>query len=156
MGYSLAEAAVEAGAKVTLVSGPTHLDVPNHVDCINVLSALDMQKAVMDNITEQDIFIGVAAVADYRPTDVADCKIKKTADKDHMTITMVKNPDILAGVANLDNKPFTVGFAAETNNVEEYARSKLKRKKLDMIAANHVGGDKTGFGTDDNLSLIHI
>ena len=155
MGYSLAQAAVEAGAKVTLVSGPTHLNIPEHVNVINVISALDMQKAVMDNINDQDIFIGVAAVADYRPTETAECKIKKKANDDTMTITMVKNPDILAGVANLPNAPFTVGFAAETNDVEEYARGKLERKKLDMIAANHVGGEDTGFGTTDNaITLI--
>ena len=154
MGYAIAEAAVEAGAKVTLVSGPTHLTVPDHVECIDVVSALNMQQAVMDNIAEQDIFIGVAAVADYRPIDVADCKIKKKTDNDHMTITMVKNPDILAGVAELDKPPFTVGFAAETNDVEDYARGKLERKKLDMIAANHVGGTKTGFGTIENEIML--
>ena len=155
MGYALAEAAVEAGAKVTLVSGPTNLAAPNHVERIDVISALDMQAAVMDNIDEQDIFIGVAAVADYRPIDVAECKIKKTSDNDQMTITLTKNPDILAGVTALENKPFTVGFAAETNNVIDYAQGKLERKNLDMIAANHVGGDETGFGTNDNaITLI--
>ena len=155
MGYAIAQAAVEAGAKVTLVSGPTHLSIPDHVNAINVISALDMQAAVMKNIDEQDIFIGVAAVADYRPVETADCKIKKKTDQDTMTITMVKNPDILAGVAALEKAPFTVGFAAETNDVEEYARGKLKRKKLDMIAANHVGGNTTGFGTPDNeIKLI--
>ncbi len=155
MGYAIAQAAVEAGAKVTLVTGPTHLAVPNHVNAINVVSALDMQAAVMENIESQDIFIGVAAVADYRPVEVADCKIKKKTDEDTMTITMVKNPDILAGVAALEKPPFTVGFAAETNDVEQYARGKLERKKLDMIAANHVGGNTTGFGTPDNeIKLI--
>ncbi len=155
MGYSLAQAAVEAGAKVTLVSGPTHLTPPEHVNALQVISALDMQEAVMDNISNQDVFIGVAAVADYRPIETAECKIKKKTDNDTMTITMVKNPDILAGVASLPNAPFTVGFAAETNDVEEYAKGKLERKKLDMIAANHVGGKDTGFGTADNaITLI--
>lgn len=155
MGYALAEAAVEAGAKVTLVSGPTHLSVPDHVNCIDVVSALDMQTVVMDNISNQDIFIGVAAVADYRPVDVSDCKIKKTKNDDEMTIHLIKNPDILAGVAALKNKPFTVGFAAETNNVIDYARGKLERKKLDLIAANHVGGNETGFGSNENaITLI--
>ena len=155
MGYALAEAAVEAGAKVTLVSGPVHLSTPDHVEKISITSALDMQKAVMDNIVNQDIFIGVAAVADYRPVEVSDNKIKKQAGQDTMTITLERNPDILAGVAELENPPFTVGFAAETNDVEKYARGKLERKKLNMIAANHVGGNEIGFGTTDNaITLI--
>ena len=155
MGYALAEAAVEAGAKVTLVSGPVHLSTPDHVEKISITSALDMQKAVMDNIVNQDIFIGVAAVADYRPVEVSDNKIKKQVGQDTMTITLERNPDILAGVAELENPPFTVGFAAETNDVEKYARGKLERKKLNMIAANHVGGNEIGFGTTDNaITLI--
>lgn len=154
MGYSLAEAAVEAGARVTLVTGPTHLDIPEHVNAIPVQSALDMQNAVMQHIEEQHIFIGVAAVADYRPVEAAEQKMKKTADNDTMTITLVKNPDILAGVAALDNAPMTVGFAAETNDVEQYATAKLKRKNLDLIAANHVGGQETGFGTPDNAIIL--
>jgi len=120
---------------------------------VNVVSALEMHSAVMNSIKDQDIFIAVAAVADYRPVDSADQKIKKNADE--MTITMVKNPDILADVAGGENSPFCVGFAAETNDVVDYARGKLERKKLDMIAANHVGGPETGFGTPDNaISLI--
>ena len=153
MGYSLAQAAVEAGADVTLVSGPTHIAKPERVNTVNVISALDMHAAVMNDIEAQDIFIGVAAVADYRPIDSADQKIKKNADE--MTITMVKNPDILADVAALEKRPFCVGFAAETNDVVSYARGKLERKKLDLIAANHVGGSDTGFGTPDNaITLI--
>jgi phosphopantothenoylcysteine decarboxylase/phosphopantothenate--cysteine ligase len=153
MGYALAQAAVEAGAKVTLVSGPTNLATPDHVERIDVTSALDMHTAVMASIAEHDIFVGVAAVADYRPVEPAEQKIKKDANE--MTITMVKNPDILAEVAALDKPPFCVGFAAETNDVVDYARGKLERKKLDMIAANHVGGTETGFGTPDNaITLI--
>jgi len=153
MGYSLAQAAIEAGATVTLVTGPTHLDTPDHANVKKVISALDMHAAVMESIDEQDIFIGVAAVADYRPVNSADQKIKKNADE--MTITMIKNPDILADVAALNNRPFCVGFAAETNDVIDYAQSKLERKKLDMIAANHVGGTETGFGSPDNaITLI--
>lgn len=153
MGYALAQAAIEAGAKVTLVSGPTHISTPARANIINTLSALDMHEAVMSNINEQDIFIGVAAVADYRPVHSENQKIKKNAEE--MTITMVKNPDILADVANLPKRPFCVGFAAETNNVIEYARGKLERKNLDLIAANHVGGEETGFGTPDNaITLI--
>ncbi len=153
MGYALAQAAIEAGAEVTLVSGPTHISKPEHATIINTVSALDMHSAVMSSIDEQDIFIAVAAVADYRPIQSADQKIKKNADE--MTITMIKNPDILADVAGREKPPFCVGFAAETNNVIDYARGKLVRKKLDMIAANHVGGSETGFGTPDNaITLI--
>ena len=112
-----------------------------------------MHSAVMADVHSSDIFIGVAAVADYRPVDSADQKIKKNADE--MTLTMVKNPDILAEVANLNKPPFCVGFAAETNDVVNYARGKLERKKLDLIAANHVGGNETGFGVPDNaITLI--
>ncbi len=153
MGYALAEAAIEAGAEVTLVTGPTHITKPERATVLDVVSALDMHSAVMSTIDQQDIFIGVAAVADYRPVDSADQKIKKNADE--MTITMIKNPDILADVASRDAPPFCVGFAAETNDVVDYARSKLERKKLDLIAANHVGGSETGFGTPDNaITLI--
>ncbi len=153
MGYALAQAASEAGAKVTLVSGPTNLPFPERVTPVKVVSALEMHEAVLSNIEEQDVFIGVAAVADYRPVDSAEQKIKKNADT--MTINMVKNPDILADVAAHDKRPLCVGFAAETNNVVDYARGKLERKKLDMIAANHVGNSETGFGTADNaITLI--
>jgi len=153
MGYALAQAAAEAGADVTLVSGPTHIEKPERVSVIDTQSALDMHAAVMDNIHDQEIFIGVAAVADYRPVDLAQEKIKKSADE--MTITMVKNPDILAEVAALDQRPFCVGFAAETTDVVDYARAKLERKNLDLIAANHVGGSETGFGVPDNaITLI--
>ena len=153
MGYAVAQAAVEAGAEVTLVSGPTHIQAPESVNTINTISALDMHAAVMSHIDAQDIFIAVAAVADYRPISSANQKIKKNTDE--MTITMVKNPDILADVASLESRPFCVGFAAETNDVAAYARGKLERKKLDLIAANHVGGSETGFGTSDNaITLI--
>ncbi len=153
MGYALAQAASEAGADVTLISGPTNLNPPERVNTVNVISALDMHRAVFDVIDQQDIFIGVAAVADYRPVNSAVQKIKKNADE--MTITMVKNPDILADVASHTKRPFCVGFAAETNDVVEYARGKLDRKNLDMIAANHVGSSETGFGTPDNaITLI--
>lgn len=153
MGYALAQAAIEAGARVTLVSGPTALTPPERAKIINVVSALDMHAAVMQDIQDQHIFIGVAAVADYRPADQQAQKIKKSQDE--MTITMIKNPDILADVAARDPAPFCVGFAAETNDVVAYARGKLERKKLDLIAANHVGGDETGFGVPDNaITLI--
>jgi phosphopantothenoylcysteine decarboxylase/phosphopantothenate--cysteine ligase len=153
MGYALANAAVQAGARVTLVTGPTHIAKPDRVKVIDVVSALEMHQAVMDSISKQDIFIGVAAVADYRPIISADQKIKKNDPV--MTIEMVKNPDILADVANLEKPPFCIGFAAETNDMVEYAKGKLERKKLQLIAANHVGGTDTGFATPDNaITLI--
>ena len=153
MGYTIAQAAIECGAQVTLVSGPTSLEPPAEANTIDVISAQDMHKAVVQDIEQCDIFIAVAAVADYRPVDLAEHKIKKKHDR--MTIEMVKNPDILAEVAALKNPPFCVGFAAETSNVVEYARAKLKQKNLQMIAANHVGGSETGFGTPDNaITLI--
>lgn len=153
MGYAIAQAAVEAGAKVTLVSGPTNLNTPEYVEVRKVISAIDMRTAVMQDIQNYDIFIGVAAIADYRPKEVKNRKIKKNTDE--MTLTMIKNPDILAEVAALNTPPFCVGFAAETNDVESHARKKLKQKKLQLIAANHVGGTETGFGTPDNaITLI--
>ena len=153
MGYALAQAAIEAGAQVTLVSGPTALTPPEHAKVVKVVSALDMHAAVMQDIQDQHIFIGVAAVADYRPADLQAQKINTSPDE--MPHTMVKNPDILADVAARDAAPFCVGFAAETNDVVAYARGKLERKKLDLIAANHVGGEETGFGVPDNaITLI--
>lgn len=152
MGYALAQAAADAGANVTLISGPTNLSPPDKVVRINIKSAQEMYDQVMQTIEQQDIFIGVAAVADYRPVDVAENKIKK--NNDTLTIEMVKNPDILASVAELEKPPFCVGFAAETNDVIKHASDKLKRKKLDMIAANQVGNTDTGFGTDDNIITL--
>lgn len=153
MGYALAQAAAEAGAHVTLVSGPTYIEKPERVASKDVISALDMHAAVMQDIAQQDIFIGVAAVADYRPVDSADQKIKK--NHDHIELSMVKNPDILGDVAAIVDPPFCVGFAAETNDVVDYARAKLERKKLHMIAANKVGGSDTGFGVPNNaITLI--
>lgn len=152
MGYAIAQAALEAGASVTLVSGPVALKAPDRARLVRVESARDMHQAVMTHINDADIFIGVAAVADYRPETVADNKIKKNADE--LTLKLVKNPDILADVAALADRPYTVGFAAETTNVENHAREKLERKRVDLVAANRVGNGE-GFGTDDNrLTLI--
>lgn len=153
MGYALAQAAIEAGSQVTLVSGPTHLEKPERAKSVDVISAQDMYEAVMQNIEQQDIFIGVAAVADYRPAQIDSKKIKKSAED--ITIELIKNKDILAEVAALKPRPFCVGFAAETNDVIEYARKKLQKKKLDLIAANHVGGSETGFKSAKNaITLI--
>lgn len=152
MGYALAKAAVEAGAQVTLVSGPVSLKAPDGVDLIKVESAAQMHQEVMSATREADIFIACAAVADYRPVDVVNQKIKKTEDK--LTLTFIKNPDILADVANLQRPPFTVGFAAETQNVAYYAKDKLARKKLDMIAANDVSDKEIGFDSDQNALTV--
>src|SRR5690554_1009571 len=133
MGFALAQAAQQLGAQVTLVAGPCNLATPRGVERIDVVSAQDMFEAVLDKVAHADIFIGCAAVADYRPQQVASNKMKK--DKDAMRIELVKNPDILAHVAALPEPPFTIGFAAETNDVEHYAKGKLERKKLNLIAA---------------------
>ena len=154
MGYALAEAARDAGATVTLVSGPVSLSPLNAVETIPVVSAENMLDAVMSRVHSADIFIGVAAVADYRPIEVAPEKIKKHDDR--MVIEMVKNPDILREVAALDDGPFTVGFAAETENILEHAREKRARKAVDVIAANSVAGPQGAFGHDQNaITLIH-
>lgn len=153
MGFALAEAAVALGAAVTLVTGPVALSTPEGVQRIDVESAKQMQAAVMQSIHEQQIFIACAAVADYAPKMVAEHKIKKTS-ADTLVIELTKNPDIVAGVAALPDNPFTVGFAAETQDIEIYARDKLKRKKLDMIAANNVALADQGFNSDHNALSV--
>ena len=151
MGYALAEAAAKQGATVTLVSGPVSLATPNKVNRIDVDSAQQMFDAVSANAAQHDIFISCAAVADYRPETIADQKLKKVDGKDDMTIQMVKNPDIVASVASMsEGRPFTVGFAAETQDVEKYARGKLERKNLDMICANDVSVEGQGFNSSSN------
>ncbi|ENK1959134.1 bifunctional phosphopantothenoylcysteine decarboxylase/phosphopantothenate--cysteine ligase CoaBC [Vibrio cholerae] len=155
MGFALAKAAAQLGADVTLVSGPVHLPTPVGVNRIDVQSGLEMHSAVMKEATSHQIFIACAAVADYRPQTVAEQKIKKSRDNDTLTIEMVKNPDIVASVAALtENRPFTVGFAAETQDVEIYARSKLVRKNLDMICANDVSIAGQGFNSNDNALTL--
>ncbi|MFS1895263.1 bifunctional phosphopantothenoylcysteine decarboxylase/phosphopantothenate--cysteine ligase CoaBC [Vibrio lentus] len=151
MGYALAEAAAKQGATVTLVSGPVSLATPNQVTRIDVDSAQQMFDVVSANAAQHDIFISCAAVADYRPETIADQKLKKVDGKDDMTIQMVKNPDIVASVASMtEGRPFTVGFAAETQDVEKYARGKLERKNLDMICANDVSVEGQGFNSSSN------
>lgn len=152
MGFALAKAAAEMGATVTLVAGPVNLVTPQGVTRIDVESAQNMLDAVMDNVEYKHIFIGCAAVADYRISDVSRCKIKKSAQE--MQLALVRNPDILATVANLPNRPFVVGFAAETHDVETYARDKLKRKNLNMIAANDVSVAGLGFNADANALRV--
>ncbi|MCC4226009.1 bifunctional phosphopantothenoylcysteine decarboxylase/phosphopantothenate--cysteine ligase CoaBC [Vibrio campbellii] len=155
MGFALANAAAQLGAKVTLVSGPVSLNTPAGVERINVASAQEMHDAVMAHAPSHDAFISCAAVADYRPENVASQKLKKTENNDQMTINMVKNPDIVATVANMtEQRPFTVGFAAETNDVETYARGKLLKKNLDMICANDVSVEGQGFNSNDNAITL--
>lgn len=155
MGFALANAAAQLGAKVTLVSGPVSLNTPAGVERINVASAQEMHDAVMAHAPSHDAFISCAAVADYRPENVASQKLKKTENNDQMTINMVKNPDIVATVANMtEQRPFTVGFAAETNDVETYARGKLVKKNLDMICANDVSVEGQGFNSNNNAITL--
>lgn len=152
MGYALAQAATQAGATVTLISGPVALSPPIGVNMVSVYSAQEMYKAVMTHIAEADIFIATAAVADYRPSQPVAHKIKKQATT--LAIHLERTPDILATVADLPNPPFTVGFAAETHNVIEYARDKLQRKKLNMIVANQVGVEGIGFESEENAAYV--
>jgi phosphopantothenoylcysteine decarboxylase/phosphopantothenate--cysteine ligase len=151
MGLAVAAAAAEAGAQVTLVTGPVVLQTPSRVERIDVVTAAEMQQAVLERASAVDIFIAAAAVADYRPQFVAAQKLKKSAEK--QVLELVRNPDILATVAALEAAPFTVGFAAETGSVERNARHKLQAKSLDMIAANRVGAD-LGFDADDNALQV--
>jgi phosphopantothenoylcysteine decarboxylase/phosphopantothenate--cysteine ligase len=152
MGYSLAQAAHNMGAIVTLVSGPVNLSAPTGMKLIKVLSAQQMHDAVMQEVDTCDIFIACAAVADYRPQQTTNQKIKKKDGE--LTLTFIKNPDILSDVAHLANPPFTLGFAAETQNLREYALGKLQRKKLNMIAANDVSDKTIGFDSDQNALSV--
>lgn len=152
MGYALAQAAQAMGAKVILVSGPTNLCPPENISIINVTSAAQMHEQVMAQVDTCDIFIACAAVADYRPLQTPAQKIKKNDQE--LTLTFVKNPDILSDVAHLQQSPFTLGFAAETQNVKEYALAKLARKKLNMIAANDVSDSRIGFNSEQNALSV--
>ncbi|MFT4727646.1 MAG: phosphopantothenoylcysteine decarboxylase/phosphopantothenate--cysteine ligase [Granulosicoccus sp.] len=154
MGFAIAEAAICMGASVTLVTGPVSLSASSAIKRIDVITAEDMLEAVMSQVAEHDVFISVAAVADYRLKTVMDQKIKKNDDK--MQLSLIRNPDILKHVSTLNNRPFCLGFAAETEDMEKHARSKLKRKQLDMIAANNVGqADNPVFGSDTNSLSIY-
>jgi phosphopantothenoylcysteine decarboxylase/phosphopantothenate--cysteine ligase len=151
MGFAVAAAAREAGAHVTLVSGPVHLPTPTGVTRLDVESARDMYAAVHRHVAEADVFIAAAAVADFQPVTVAKQKIKKQGAS--VKLDLEPAPDIVKSVADMAKRPFVVGFAAETNDVEGNARSKLKRKKLDMIAANLVG-DGIAFDCEDNALTV--
>lgn len=152
MGYALARAAVQAGATVTLVSGPVNLIAPDSVELLQVETAAEMYAAVMAQAPYCELYIGAAAVADYSPTTTESQKIKKHAQQ--TTIILQKTNDILASVAQLNPPPFTVGFAAETDNLESYAQKKLHEKNLDMIAANWVGREQGGFDSEQNALQV--
>ena len=154
MGFALAEAAVEAGAKVTLVTGPVHLPTPDRVNRIDVVSARDML-AACEAAMPCDLLIAAAAVADYRPEVVAQHKLKKDPSTgDGMLLQMVRNPDILATLAQREDRPFSVGFAAETEKLLDYAARKLKDKNLDLIVANDVANPTIGFNSEENAITI--
>jgi phosphopantothenoylcysteine decarboxylase/phosphopantothenate--cysteine ligase len=152
MGYAVAEAARDAGANVVIVSGPVNVPTPRGVRRIDVETAEQMMKAVQAEIAGTDIFIAAAAVSDYRMREIAEHKIKKTSDE--LTLQLARTPDILATVAAGSPRPFVVGFAAETQNVERNALLKLEGKKLDMIAANQVG-EGLAFDCDDNALTLY-
>ncbi|NIR29149.1 MAG: bifunctional phosphopantothenoylcysteine decarboxylase/phosphopantothenate--cysteine ligase CoaBC [Gammaproteobacteria bacterium] len=152
MGYAIARAAVEAGAEVTLVSGPTTLSAPAGVTRVAVTSGREMYEAVMREAGQSDVFIAAAAVSDYRPDAFSASKIKKGDER--IALSLVPNPDILTEVAALAGGPLTVGFAAETENVEQHALEKLHKKSLDLIAANQVGPAGVGFASDENALLL--
>lgn len=154
MGFALAEAAVEEGAEVILISGPVSLATPDRVERINVVSAQDMLVAC-ESVMPSDIFIAVAAVADFRPQVVAKQKLKKQPDNEQgLLLELVRNPDILATIAAKEDRPFCVGFAAETENLLEYAEKKLKAKNLNLIVANDVSNPAIGFNSDDNMITL--
>ncbi|MDG2392370.1 MAG: bifunctional phosphopantothenoylcysteine decarboxylase/phosphopantothenate--cysteine ligase CoaBC [Thalassotalea sp.] len=153
MGFAIASAASKAGAEVTVISGPVNLSTPDNCARVDVQSAEQMHQQALALAENATVFVACAAVADYRVADIKEQKIKKSADV--MSIELVKNPDIVADVAKLTQKPFTVGFAAETQDVEHYAKGKLAKKNLDMIAANNVATQGQGFNSDDNALTIY-
>ncbi len=153
MGFALAAACYAAGAQVTLLAGPVSLDTPNGVQRINVQSAVHMLEHSLQLLDDGcDIFIATAAVADYRVAEVAEHKIKKSGDE--LNVNLLKNPDIVATIAQQEQRPFMVGFAAETRNIEAYAQDKLLAKKLDMIACNDVSRSDIGFASDENAMTV--
>ena len=154
MGYALAEAALLLGANVNLISGPVTIKAPIGANLINIESAEQLLNEALVYAPQSDAFIGCAAVADYRAGEVATQKMKKQGDE--LTLTLVKNPDVTAAVANIEkNRPYTVGFAAETQNVESYAKGKLVNKNLDMICANDVSQSGLGFNSDQNALTLY-
>jgi phosphopantothenoylcysteine decarboxylase/phosphopantothenate--cysteine ligase len=151
MGYAMARAAADAGAEVILVSGPTALAVPHRVQRIDVQTAAQMHDAVMRAVSNQDLFIAVAAVADWRVTEVSTQKIKKNAQGDTPALSFTANPDILADVAALQNRPYCVGFAAESENLMQFGETKRRKKNIPLLVGN-IGPDT--FGRDDNTLVL--
>lgn len=154
MGFAMAAAAWEAGAEVILITGPVHLETPPGVTRVDVVTAEDMLAAALESSTDCDIFVGTAAVADYRPAWKSPQKIKKSAEQ--LQMDLVRNPDIIATIARLDPAPFMVGFAAETEHLLDHARKKIVDKKLDLICVNDVSQGHIGFNSDQNeITLVH-
>lgn len=152
MGYAFAEQAHKLGAQVTLVSGPVSINAPDNVALIQVESAEQMHQAVMEQATKTDMFISVAAVADYSPVEAAEQKIKK--QEDNLNLKLIKNKDIVSDVASMNESPFVVGFAAETQDMQKHAKDKLIRKNLDMLVGNLVSDTGLGFDANDNSATL--
>ena len=156
MGYALAQMAATMGADVTLISGPTNLATPNNVKRIDVTTASQMLDAVKSQMGQANIFIGCAAVADYRLIEPMNTKLKKEEHGEFLTLQLVKNEDIISYVGHLDEgRPFTVGFAAETENFQKNAEDKIQRKKLDLIVVNNVADRDIGFNSNDNAASVY-
>ncbi len=155
MGYSLAEAAIESGAKVTLISGPVNIEPPTNCNLVEIKTAKEMYESVMHHIKGMDVYIGTAAVSDYSPAHINESKLKKDGSNAAMTLELKENQDILKSVSELNERPYVVGFAAETEDLIENAEKKLKNKKLDLIVANDVSDKEIGFDSDQNeVTLI--
>ena len=154
MGYSLAEAAIDAGAIVTLITGPVDIEPPMKCNTILVETAEEMHEAVMHHVNKKDIYIGTAAVSDYRPARKNETKLKKDDKGSPLILELVENQDILKSVSELDERPFVVGFAAETNDLIKNAKTKFKNKGLDLVVANDVSDTSIGFDSDDNAVTL--
>lgn len=153
MGYALAQAALEAGARTILISGPSHLQPPHRAEYVAVMTAQEMLEASLKAVVDADVFIATAAVADYRPAERAAQKMKKNNDHQRV-LDLVANPDIVATIAQLKPKPFIIGFAAETHDLAAYAQEKRQRKGLDWIVANDVSNSRIGFNSDNNAVTL--
>jgi len=154
MGYSLAEAAIDAGAIVTLITGPVDIEPPMKCNTIPVETAKEMHEAVMHHVNKKDIYIGTAAVSDYRPARKNETKLKKDDKGSPLILELVENQDILKSVSELDERPYVVGFAAETNDLIKNAKTKFKNKGLDLVVANDVSDTSIGFDSDDNAVTL--
>ena len=155
MGYALAEAAIESGAQVTLISGPVNIEPPSNCNLVAIKTAKEMYESVMHHIKGTDVYIGTAAVSDYSPAHINESKIKKDGSNAAMVLELKENQDILKSVSELEERPYVVGFAAETDNLIENAEKKLNNKNLDLIVANDVSDKEIGFDSDENeVTLI--